>query len=742
MPNETNSIYLYIMHNEDWYLNNKFKYGYTERVYERPLDSSEQHSYQSKYIKLFKINETEDYLIATIQRYDEIIATICRDKNLVIQLENQYNLDLTMLKDIKDFLINNDGGTEFIKEEGLELLIDIFNNIYPKLGLQTEMLSDLEVDEINNNLKRKNKIEPFLLEFKLKPNKPQQDVLTNIVSYYDNNDMGKILWACGLGKTLLSIFIIKKLDFKSVVIGVPTIYLQNQMKKEILKIFPKEENILCIGGNEMCTTNSRLINKFINKRISECKFIITTYHSCHLLTDNFDFKIADEAHHLAGLESESERTFKRFHEIQSKKTLFMTGTEKVLESRTEKTIFSMDDERLFGKVIDNKTVKWAIENGYITDYNIMLTKATEAQIDHIIEKMDVTIENKELFISAYMTLKSIETSDDLTHVLIYTNKTDNSDQVKIYIDILLNSVLLDLDINDFYNESLHSKSTNDENKLIDFKEQVDNFKDSKYGIISCVYIFGEGFDLPKLNGVTFADNMESDIRIVQCSLRPNRKEKGNPNKIATILIPYIESRDDEKESFEKCRMIISKLRIADESIAQKIKINSLNKKKRKKKLKKSKEYDYDINEENIDELNKIKQRLIWSKALTHNFKEEEDEYNYVKSINKTFKLTAKDDYFNNCDKTNHELFIKEPEKYFRKKGVWTHWYDFLSIDTSNFLQTKDEWKIFCKSINIKTIEQYNEECDKNNNLPKEPELFYNGYTNFNYELDLFTNRRR
>ena len=309
--------------------------------------------------------------------------------------------------------------------------------------------------------------------------------------------------------------------------------------------------------------------------------------------------------------------------------------------------------------------------------------------------------------------------------------------MKIYIDELLKSDLLDLDINDFYNESLHSKSTND-NKLINFENEVDKkFIKSKYGIISCVYIFGEGFDLPKLNGVTFADNMESDIRIVQCSLRPNRKEKGNPNKIATILIPYIESRDDEKESFEKCRMIISKLRIADESIAQKIKINSLNKKKRKKKLKKYKKYDYDINEENIDELNKIKQRLIWSKALTHNFKEEEDEYNYVKSINKTFKLTAKDDYFNNCDKTNHELFIKEPEKYFRKKGVWTHWYDFLSIDTSNFIQTKDEWKIFCKNININSYNQYTEYIKNNNldNLPNEPELFYSDYKGWGNEFD-------
>ena len=45
----------------------------------------------------------------------------------------------------------------------------------------------------------------------------------------------------------------------------------------------------------------------------------------------------------------------------------------------------------------------------------------------------------------------------------------------------------------------------------------------------CVYIFGEGFDLPKLNGVVFAEQMTSEIRIVQSALRPNRMDKNQPN---------------------------------------------------------------------------------------------------------------------------------------------------------------------------------------------------------------------
>ena len=66
----------------------------------------------------------------------------------------------------------------------------------------------------------------------------------------------------------------------------------------------------------------------------------------------------------------------------------------------------------------------------------------------------------------------------------------------------------------FYNKALHSD--NSSTKLL--QEEVENMKKKKYGIIPCVFIFGEGFDLQKLNGVCFAENMVSIIRIIQCAL--------------------------------------------------------------------------------------------------------------------------------------------------------------------------------------------------------------------------------
>ena len=113
------------------------------------------------------------------------------------------------------------------------------------------------------------------------------------------------------------------MNYKTVVIGVPNNHLQTQFAKEILKIFPNKSNILLVGGFDgvddlvgiKSTTNKGNINSFLHTNINtEPKFIITTYHSCHLLVDidvkiGFDFKIGDEAHHLVGIDKEEERFF-------------------------------------------------------------------------------------------------------------------------------------------------------------------------------------------------------------------------------------------------------------------------------------------------------------------------------------------------------------------------------------------------------------------------------------------------
>jgi len=601
-----------------------------------------------------------------------------------------------------------------------------------------------------------------IINNKFTPYYYQQEVLDKIENFYANNEICYILWACGLGKALLGILIVQKLNCKLVVIGVPSVYLQKQMKNEIMKIYNNHENILYIGGETeqiISTTKENDINKFINKKSSDCKFLITTYNSCDKLLNynyTFDFKIGDEAHHLVG--SDNEKTKNAFHNIKSNKTLFMTATAKVVNNKSNKVIYSMDDENIFGKVIDEKSINWAIENKKITDYNLVILKNTEDEINNIINSLNLGENNevqnsimhhKDLFLSAFMSLKSIEKYTELTHILIYTNKTENSELVKKYIDVLLTLNIININKENYYNKSLHSKSSENLNdiKLPDgsIKEgEISKFKKASWGIISSVYIFGEGFDCPKLNGVVFGENMESDIRIVQSTLRPNRLDSSYPNKKAYVIIPYIDTENfiTDNESFDKCRKIIAKIRNVDERIEQKINVVSLNKSSSKPSDDPKEKIKYHHIIENGDELTKIMLRLRYSKALGSQYTEEEDEYNYVKELNKQLNIQSKEDYTKESVKVYHEKYIeyiKYPEEYF--KGIWSDWYDFIGVDTKKFIQDKNDWINFCKDNNVKSIDDYNELCKLHEKLPMNPVHFYKDFSNIPKELGINRNRR-
>jgi predicted helicase len=441
----------------------------------------------------------------------------------------------------------------------------------------------------------------------------------------------------------------------------------------------------------------------------------------------------------------------------------MTATEKVIENnRTNKVIYSMDDKNIFGEVIDIKSINWAIENKKITDYNLVILKNTEDEINNIINSLNLgdnievqnsIIHHKDLFLSAFMSLKSIEKYNELTHILIYTNKTENSELVKKYIDVILTLNIININKENYYNKALHSNSKENLNdiKLSDssIKEgEISKFKKASWGIISSVYIFGEGFDCPKLNGVVFGENMDSDIRIVQSTLRPNRIDSNFPDKKAYVIIPYIDTENfiTDNDSFDKCRKIITKIRNVDERIEQKINVVSLNKSNSKPSdssnelIKEKIEYHYII--ENSDELTKIMLRLRYSHVLDSNNSEEQDEFNYVRELNKELNIQSKEEYADKVIKDKHKNYIENPEEYFKLKGVWSNWYDFIGVNTKKFIQDKNDWINFCKENNVKSLDDYKELCKLYDVLPLNPADFYKDFSNIQKELGINRNRRK
>ena len=246
--------------------------------------------------------------------------------------------------------------------------------------------------------------------------------------------------------------------------------------------------------------------------------------------------------------------------------------------------------------------------------------------DEIIEVsryVDLERANQELFMAAFMILKTMCQIRDLTHALILTNTTDNARLVIEYCNDIIAANLVHFDIPIYLND-LHSR------KDVVFTSEIAKFEKSPLGIVSSVYMFGEGFDLPTLNCVVFAENMVAETRIIQSALRPNRLDKTNPNKRAFIAIPFIDTywKLDDIAGMAKIRTVLSQLATEDETIYQKMKVLNIPKKPKDDTVAVcTRPILKDIKlEGNSDELEKIMIRLRHSKCLKRTDSLEAEEY--------------------------------------------------------------------------------------------------------------------
>ena len=458
--------------------------------------------------------------------------------------------------------VSYDGGTEFFN-------IAIVDMIIPYLCLTTinfRVLSYQEICELSRrervksindllarhkiNLRRyKHNYNPLIVP-KISainiitpiPRPYQEDIITMACTHYETNYAGLLSLICGTGKTLISLWIAQRILAKKILIGVPNKLLLKQWAHvaEIMFNFP----LLLISGG----TTTANISHFI-AGIDEF-IIITTYASAYKIASSiamFDMKILDEVHHLTGAVIK-EKSFLQILQITSKKQLGLTATLKHITSGV-----SNDSIEHFGSIITSRNLHWAINAGVICDYELLVMQSS----DH--GEMPIFIKDHHMYLSAYIALKCIYTKT-AHHILIYSNTTENAHRVIEYIKQLTHG---DIECQSF---CYHSSLKNKEKENI-----IAKFTAAQFGIISCVYCLGEGWDFPLLDAVIFSENMTSNIRIVQSALRASRKNICVPDKIAKIILPIIDNSVMYCEDYKKIREIIYQMSLEDENIIHKIK---------------------------------------------------------------------------------------------------------------------------------------------------------------------------
>jgi len=623
-------------------------------------------------------NRDSQYAIGEIKRgYFEVVFEV--------PIEKLGNVERLLQNEFRKLNVKYDAGTEFYNKK----IITLIEPYLITLGIKYRKLSKQEISD----LERRNRVRKTMKKLNIQslihilkskrtnkqivsyiPRNDQTIIIENSVIHFQQYDRGMLVLMCGVGKTLISLWITQELNSNTILIGVPNILLLKQWEEVICVLFQSIPYLIVSCGVDIET-----IMRFLENNQKKC-IVITTYSSAHKVYTAtqatrfvFGMKILDEVHHLTTNNMPLAHTTKKYIQmlnIPSIKQLSLTATLKQLESTCDDGIVvSNDNVEHFGEIIDRKCLLWAIDENIICDHVIQTIITNDEQFEQQLSKFHIIEENdKRLFLSAFASLKSIFDGHS-HHLLIYSNNKDNSLKLIQYIKMLLDDSYFD--IPDLYYSNYHS-----EMKSKDQKEIINNFEKAKFGIITCVYCLGEGWDFPLLDGVVFAENMTSNIRIVQSALRASRKNKNDINKKNKIILPIL-NRDDwlennENPDLKKVREVIHQMGLEDETITQKIKVFRIEIEKQKPKPREKEEIEI-IDEfgEYDDELTqKLRLKTIKRTALATTYEKAR------KIIADKKNIKSKESYNKFCEEDNR--LSNEPEIVF--KGQFTNWIDYLSIE--------------------------------------------------------------
>ena len=303
----------------------------------------------------------------------------------------------------------------------------LFNQQPPVVTID---LHDLENSQIDWSQYQPD-TEPVLKEKKtLRPH--QESALKSVKAGLSNADRGKLIMACGTGKTLTSLKIAEEVAGKGkrVLFLVPSLSLLSQTLTEwtqetaiplhnfavcsdsdVGKKRKKDDDIVQTFTHELrypATTNGEKLAAEMAKRHDDqhMSVVFSTYHSIQVLGDaqqaglpDFDLVICDEAHRTTGatFAGEEESAFVKVHDndiLKAKKRLYMTATPriygdsaKIREVQGGVTLCSMDDEALYGKELFIINFSEAVQRGLLTDYKVIVLTIDESHINQRLQKL-------------------------------------------------------------------------------------------------------------------------------------------------------------------------------------------------------------------------------------------------------------------------------------------------------------------------------------------------------------------
>ena len=325
-------------------------------------------------------------------------------------------------------------------------------------------LNDLENSQIDWSRFKANEATVLKAQKTLRPH--QINALNSVEHGLQTAERGKLIMACGTGKTFTSLKIAEKLAGKGkrVLFLVPSLSLLSQSLTEwtqesatplhsfavcsdsdVGKKRKSEDDIVQTFTHELrypaTTEPSRLAVEMQKRHDAEhMSVVFSTYHSIDVISKaqkefdlaGFDLIICDEAHRTTGatFDDDDESNFVKVHDagfIKASKRLYMTATPRIYGEAAKASadkdnvaLCSMDDEKLYGKELYVISFSEAVRLDLLVDYKVIVLAVDEAHINRRLQNL-LSDENNQLkvddaakIIGCWKALSKQDTQEDLS----------------------------------------------------------------------------------------------------------------------------------------------------------------------------------------------------------------------------------------------------------------------------------------------------------------------------------------
>ncbi|MGG7646297.1 DEAD/DEAH box helicase [Rhodovulum sp. YNF3179] len=459
----------------------------------------------------------------------------------------------------------------------------------------------------------------------------QLQALEHVQAGFAEHDRGKLIMACGTGKTFTALKIAENLAGKGkrVLFLVPSLALIAQTVREwtndtetelrsfavcsdaqVGKRRKNSSDVAEIEAHELnfpATTNpTKLAERAATQDAERMTVVFSTYQSIPVITaaqeqglQTFDLIICDEAHRTTGakIDGEEDSNFIRVHEnkyVNGLKRLYMTATPRIYgENARAKAadasvkLCDMDDETLYGPTFFTRGFSWAVENGMLTDYKVVVLAMDESVVSRSVQSRlaadnELKLDDATKIIGCYKALMKQGSNDDFSvdanpmrRAIAFCKDIRSSKLIAREFGAVVDEFN---DVGLIEDETQEHVSCQVQHVDGSFNAKTrgellhwlgDDVADGECKILSNARCLSEGVDVPALDAILFLHPRKSQIDVVQSVGRVMRRAEGK--KLGYVILPVVipanttpENALNDNERYKVVWQILNALRAHDD----------------------------------------------------------------------------------------------------------------------------------------------------------------------------------